>query len=237
MNEKPSIKGKLMSRRRLLQTAVAALLAGLPACQSLGDFTVLGYSARPMYDCNIHTVFVPIFENRTFYKGLEFDLTRAVVREIEAKTPYKVVHCRDNADTELVGSILVVTKNLLNINPNNEIRQGEMTMQCNILWRDLRTGEILSMPKQRNDLITPSMPGPGTGLDQQPEGGLLPTTPGTSPVGPLVPAVTPAKTEIPVPVTSTATFIPELGQSITTAFQGNVDRMAIQIVSMMEAPW
>ena len=36
-------------------------------------------------------------------QGLEFDLTRAVVREIEAKTPYKVVGADADADTELTG--------------------------------------------------------------------------------------------------------------------------------------
>ena len=32
-------------------------------------------------------------------------------------------------------------------------------------------------------------------------------------------------------------FIPELGGSLTTAEKQNVDRLAIQIVSMMEIPW
>jgi hypothetical protein len=38
-------------------------------------------------------------------------------------------------------------------------------------------------------------------------------------------------------VQSVASFIPELGESITTAEKKNVDRLAIQIVSMMESPW
>jgi hypothetical protein len=38
-------------------------------------------------------------------------------------------------------------------------------------------------------------------------------------------------------VQSIGGFIPELGQSITTAQQQNVNRLAIQIVSMMEKPW
>jgi hypothetical protein len=41
----------------------------------------------------------------------------------------------------------------------------------------------------------------------------------------------------PVLVQSIASFIPELGESITTAQQKNVNRLAIQIVSMMESPW
>ena len=50
---------------------------------------------------------------------------------------------------------------------------------------------------------------------------------------------------VPVPVqpkgtvivTSTGNFIPELGQSLATAQQQTVDRLAVQITSMMEKPW
>ncbi len=38
-------------------------------------------------------------------------------------------------------------------------------------------------------------------------------------------------------VRSLAYYRPELGQSISTAQQDNVNRMADQIVSMMEVPW
>jgi hypothetical protein len=47
---------------------------------------------------------------------------------------------------------------------------------------------------------------------------------------------------IPVPdelatITETATAVPEVGQSISTAQQQAIHRMAEQIVAMMEAPW
>jgi hypothetical protein len=41
----------------------------------------------------------------------------------------------------------------------------------------------------------------------------------------------------PAVVRSVAGFIPELGESATTAYQKNVDRLAVQIVSLMEKPW
>ena len=41
----------------------------------------------------------------------------------------------------------------------------------------------------------------------------------------------------PTLVQSIGDFIPELGQSLTTAQQTNINRLAIQIVSMMEKPW
>jgi hypothetical protein len=38
-------------------------------------------------------------------------------------------------------------------------------------------------------------------------------------------------------VRSIADFVPEIGQSISTAQQDNVNQMAQQIVAMMEVPW
>src|SRR5690348_3492496 len=96
------------------RAALAVCLASgallLPACEAGGHFNVLGYSSKPLYDTDIHTIRVPIFQNKTFRRGLEFDLTQAVVRAIEAKTPYKVVSCDCDADTELTGTIINVTK-------------------------------------------------------------------------------------------------------------------------------
>src|SRR5438309_500771 len=83
---------------------ICALL--LPSCESDGHFAILGYTTRPNYDCSIHTVQVPVFKNLTFWKGIEFDLTKAVVREIESKTPYKVVSNACDADTILTGAIV-----------------------------------------------------------------------------------------------------------------------------------
>ena len=41
----------------------------------------------------------------------------------------------------------------------------------------------------------------------------------------------------PSVVTGYATYVPELGQSTATAVQTDLNRLAVQIVSMMETPW
>jgi hypothetical protein len=211
------MKPLLKSRRGL-----ACLLAGvallLPSCQD-GHLNVFGYTSRPNYDLSIRTVHVPIFKNLTqgdFNRGLEFDLTRAVIREIEAKTPYKVVSDPCHADTELSGTIIGVTKQLININQENLVREAQTLMSAQVVWKDLRpghVGEILSAP----------------------------TRPGLPPIPALLPGDAPPIGALPPPpptvVQSEAGFIPELGESITTAHQRNVDRLALQIVLMMEKPW
>jgi hypothetical protein len=190
-------------------TAVSALL--LSSCEGGGNFTILGYTTKPNYDPNIHTVYVPIFKNLTLRRGLEFDLTQAVVRQINAATPFRVVSDRDAADTELIGTIISYNKNILNRNQLNEVREAETTLAAEVIWKDRRTGECLSRPRRG-----PGAPPPPP-LDAPPD-----TKPPATP---------------PVLVQSIAGFIPELGGSLTTAEQQNVRRWAVQIVSMMEVPW
>jgi hypothetical protein len=193
----------------LLLFALAAAL--LPGCGTWdGHFCILGYTTRPMYDLSIRTVRVPIFKNLTLIKGLEFEITEAVIREIEAKTPYKVVQCAEAVDTELIGTIDSFTKAVTNLNQLGENRSAETTLTVELVWRDLRAGTagaILSQP--------------------------LPGKPG-DPLPPPPPVGAPAP---PVLAQSVASFAPELGESMATARKANVDRLAIRIVSMMEKPW
>lgn len=220
--------------RKSLLLLLAAFVLLLPSCNWDGNFTILGYTTKPQYPDHIRTIYVPIFRNLTLWRGLEFDLTRAVIREIEAKTPYKVVSNPSCADSQLSGTIVSLNKNVINRNQQNEIREAETTLAVEIVWKDLRTGEILSRPRPAataNTSIPPILPPTGTpGMPV--EGEIRPpdyVPPGT-PIGPPPPPP-------PVLVQSIASFIPELGESITTAQQKNVNRLAIQIVSMMESPW
>lgn len=194
-----------LCRSRVLLLAAVSLV--LPSCVHNGHLTMFGYTTAPPYDCSIRTVYVPIFKNVTFRKNLEFDLTRAVIREIESKTPYKVVSCPTKADTELLGTIASRSKAVTNFNRLFETREAETTLTVEVVWRDLRpghVGEVLSRPQQ----LRPAE--------------LLP--PGAPPTPPVL-------------VQSLGTYIPETGSSLTTAEQQNVNRLATQIVSMMEQPW
>src|SRR5262249_47485115 len=91
-------------RRRLwLSALVCAAALGLASCEGGGNFTVLGYTTAPNYDLRFRTVRVPIFQNRTFRRGVEFELTQTVVDAIGQYTPYTVVSANCDADTELSG--------------------------------------------------------------------------------------------------------------------------------------
>lgn len=204
--------------RHTLPLALLATLAAVlttTGCQTWDGHLNLGrYTTRPNYEASIRTVRVPVFKNKTqVYQGLsgvENELTLAIIREIEMKTPYKVVPANADADTELTGTIVSYSKGIINRNHLNEVREAETYMAVDVVWKDLRTGEILSQPR-RKDLDAPNaafnLPEPG------------------------------APEPIPVRITSTGSFIPELGQSTSTARQVNFNRIAGQITRMMEKPW
>jgi hypothetical protein len=215
---------------------LAAFAFLLPSCSWDGNFTVLGYTTKPQYPFDIRTVYVPIFKNNTYRRGIEFDLTHAVVREIEAKTPYKVVSNCLGADTELSGTIVALNKNVINRNQLNEVREAETMLAVLVVWKDLRTQEILS--GRRPPSISPAIPGippvpAGTVGGPLPDDATVRPPEYVPPGTPVVPPPPPG----PVLIQSVASFIPELGESLTTAEKKNVDRLAIQIVSMMESPW
>jgi hypothetical protein len=227
-------------RRR--HAALALLLAGLalPGCESGGHFTFLGYTTRPNYDTCIKTVYVPIFQSTILLdetrRQIPFDLTKAVIREIEAKTPYKVVSDRSRADTELTGTVLTLTKNLVNRNQLNEIREAETVLTAGIVWKDLRSGEYLSKQRKApNVLATPGIP--ALDIPELSAATQQPAVPIVAPGLPGAPGVPANPDAAPILVTGLGDYIPELGQSTTTAYQQAINKMAIQIVSLMEKPW
>lgn len=220
-------------QRSNLPIAILATLAvggATLGCSSERPLSILGYriGANQLYDTSIRTVYVPTFHNQAFqttpYRGLEVEITKAVIREIEAKTPYKVVSDPQQADTELIGNLVGIDKALLNRNQQNTIREGEVTLRVEVLWRDLRDGRILSNPRLQGNQPIPL---PVQELD-------------IPPFDPNVPAAPPpmqVQEPLPVLLVSTGRMLPELGESNATAAQLATQRLATQIVSMMERPW
>ncbi len=177
-------KPKLWTRRSML-LALAGVGLAVPACEigqlfswNGGKPVLFGYSTAPNYDKRYKTIQVKIFKNPTFWSAvpvpnLEMELTEAIIHTIEQQTPYKVVNC--NADTELSGSIMTFLQVAVNYNQLNEKRDVETTLTCQVTWKDLHTGQILSTPSGR----TPEPPPPAGLLPGQQDPLNLPLTPGS----------------------------------------------------------
>jgi hypothetical protein len=94
----------------------------------------------------IRTVREPIFKNQSADNNLTFELKRALIREIEAKTPLQVVAhwigssdgtaeaAWEGADSELTGTIRAAGKPIW---PNT------WGVTVEIVWTDRRTGKTL----------------------------------------------------------------------------------------------
>lgn len=219
-----------LSRRRFLTLAALAPLTGA-GCRS--GFKVFGYQvgAGAMYDENIKTVYVPLFNNRAFqttpYRGFEVDVTQAVIREIGKTTSFRVTSNYERADTELLGNIVSITKNVLNIQQLNFIREGEVVVNVDVVWRDLRTGEILSNPRVRP--LPGARPVTNPLIDAPP--------PAFDPNVPIPPDTKVLDAAVPVRLIATGRFIPELGETNASASQRVQNQIAVKIVELMEKKW
>ena len=58
-----------------------------------------GYSNTTIYPKEVSSVCVRMFDNRTFWRNIEYDLSDALSKRIEAKTPYKIISNDNVADT------------------------------------------------------------------------------------------------------------------------------------------
>ncbi len=137
--------------------------------------------SRTLYRTDLKTIHVPIFQTNSLRPDLAEWLTEAVIKEIEWRTPYKVVHT-PLADSILTGRILWDNKRVVSENINDQPRNLVFSQSAHVTWIDNR-GQIL-----------------------------LQNT-----------------------ISLGNAFVPEAGQSITSAEQTVIKRTAAQIVSQMEA--
>ena len=146
-----------MSRHTLLLDVglLAAMLAG--GCAS--DPTK-GYAAASTFGDEVSTVAVGVFENSTYERDIEFELTDALVKEIEARTPYKVTS-PGRADTILTGQIRSVERVQLSKSRLTGLSE-EVTYRVTIdlAWKDRRTGELILQLESftAESLFVPSRP-------------------------------------------------------------------------------
>jgi hypothetical protein len=181
------------SPRRAWEPGTPLLLVFLLALALFGGCTGYQIGNSSLYPVEIRTVYVPMFESASFRPYLGERLTEAVMKEIELKTPYKVV-ADPNADSTLSGRIVQEGKEVLIGSRVGDPREIQVNIRVMVSWID-RQGRQLRE---------------------------------SSPV--------PLPSEL-INVQGTGNLVPETGQSVETAQQEAIQRVATQIVSLMEKPW
>ncbi|MAD79084.1 MAG: hypothetical protein CMJ51_06905 [Planctomycetaceae bacterium] len=119
-----------------------------------------GWSMTWTHPEQYRSISIPIFVNQTYFRGLERELGRALVTEVEASTPYKVTG-PGTADTLLRGSIRDAELIPLSQSPLTGL-PAEMLFKVEIdfEWIDLATGEPVVSRNgfTASALFTPSRP-------------------------------------------------------------------------------
>ena len=105
------------------------------------------FGNNTLYAPNVRTVYVPMFQCDSFRTTPAVDigerLTEAVCKEIEKRTPFKVVGSEAAADSVLTGRIVADTKRMVVESPTDQSRMVEMNYQALITWAD-RGGAVLA---------------------------------------------------------------------------------------------
>jgi Lipopolysaccharide-assembly len=178
-----------------MRTTNAFMLLASASCTLLVLVGCAGWQLgqQSLYRRDIRTVYIPPVESTSFRRNLGERLTEALVKEVELKTPYKVI-ASDDADSILRCRLVTESKGIVTENSFDEPRDIDTNFFMQVTWED-RRGDLLGSGQRVS-------------------------------VAPIV-----------VNVGQAANFVPEGGQSIATAHQEAIERLATQIVGMMEAPW
>lgn len=155
---------------------------GILLCVSVaGGCAGYQVGTRTLYRTDLKTVHVPMFQSESLRPDMGEWLTEAVIKEIELRTPFKVVS-DPLADSVLTGRLLADHKRVVSENYNDEPRNLLYSTAVHITWID-NSGRILMQSV----------------------------------------------------ISLGDNFVVEAGQSVTTAQQAVIRRLASQIVSEMEA--
>jgi len=146
-----------MTRRGALRALVCAATGGLLSLHGCARYR---FGAASLYPPDIQTVYVPVFESNSFRRNLSEWLTEAVCKEIELKTPYKVVGS-PKADSILTGKLISDTKRVIIEDAYDFPREVEANIAVEVRWVN-RKGDLINpsgaVPLP-GDLVTLSAPG------------------------------------------------------------------------------
>lgn len=135
-------KDRCVSHRYPLELTVlciCVLPAGLCGCAGLA-----GYSNESLFPKNVRSVRLEMFDNQTFRRGVEYELSDALAKRIEVDTPYKIITDVDRADTVMGGQIVAIDELALSTDRDlGTVLESEVQLRAVVHWKNLKTGEVM----------------------------------------------------------------------------------------------
>ncbi len=122
-----------------LPGALVLLALALSGCAELS-----GYSNESLFPQEVDSICLEMFDNQTFRRGTEYELSDALSKRIEVETPYKIVSSRHRADTVISGQIVSIAEFALSTErETGRVLEKEVELQALVNWKNLMTGELL----------------------------------------------------------------------------------------------
>jgi hypothetical protein len=129
---------------RETRKAAFIIFFGLIVASFAGFCGCAGYSNKSLFPEDVSSVYVEMFDNRSFRRGVEYELTDALAKRIETETPYKIISSRDRADTVISGQIVSVGESWLSTErQTGRPLEKEVELRAVVNWKNLKTGELL----------------------------------------------------------------------------------------------
>jgi hypothetical protein len=138
------IKRKNLKNRGMEPKSLSTLvlLCGCALC--FGLYGCAGYSNKSLYPDDVSSVCLQMFDNQSFRRGVEFELSDALAKRIEVDTPYKIVSDSDRADSVISGQIVSIGQFALSIDPEiGGILENEVEVRAVVNWKNLKTGQLM----------------------------------------------------------------------------------------------
>ena len=141
-------KENLKNSHRYKSTRILVLLWSFTlvhCCICLCGCTQLnGYSNESFFPQDVDSVCLEMFDNQTFRRGVEYELSDALAKRIEVETPYKIVSSSDRADTIISGQIVSIGEFALSTErETGRVLEKELELSAVVNWKNLKTGELL----------------------------------------------------------------------------------------------
>jgi outer membrane lipopolysaccharide assembly protein LptE/RlpB len=118
-----------------------AAMAALALLAAVAPFTGCGYSAGPLTRHGERRIHLPLFENRTWYRDLEVELTRQVEKELASRPGISIVPL-ESADIVLAGTITDFEQRVLSEDSEDSVSESSAVTRVRLEVIDARTGTV-----------------------------------------------------------------------------------------------
>lgn len=126
-------------RYHALLCACAFVVLSASGCSQMS-----GYSNESLLPEDVASVYVQMFDNQSFWRNVEFELSEALAKRIEAETPYKIVSSKDLADTIISGQISSIGQSMITTErETGRALEKEVQLRAVVNWENLKTGDLL----------------------------------------------------------------------------------------------